>query len=244
MTLVTAINVEPGFAIMTTDTRKVFVGYWHDRDTKEYIRDEDDEVLEVSEEKFIKVRYLSKYVMMGNGGTSDLCLHISKKMEEVVKQGDDLVACGKKLTKLIEKMRGHPNPPSFFSFLDQENGIFVILNGFTRNGDVGMVFFESGPSAEVRVSMSPPDCTQYSMIPPDGKYLKHSGLLSRGVTDGTKAYEAAVTLHAQISLQEPIKVSPECHYFILSFGGGQVKKIQGDFDTSLLYEHVKDHPLE
>lgn len=243
MTLITATNVEPGFAIMTSDTRMIYEEHWYDTNTNEYT-DEKGEFLEVSEEKIIKVRYLSRFAMIGAGGVSDLCRYISKRMAEIIKMDDDLAACEKKLTKLIRKMRSHPKPPRFFSFLNKENGVGVILNGFNRNGESGMVFFVSGPSAEVTIRMTPTDCTQYSMIPPEKVYIKHARQLSKDVTNGTEAYEAAVSLHAKISLQEQIKVSPDCHYFILARdNSGQIKRVQGDFDTSLLYEQVKNSPL-
>ncbi|WP_078431010.1 hypothetical protein [Alkalihalobacterium alkalinitrilicum] len=235
MTLVTTLSVSGDFAVMTTDTRKVNKTYYKDLKTGEYEAVEGSP-LKVSQEKSYKVEFLSAFVMMGTGGTSELALYIKKKLRTRVNYTDDLKACGEKLKAVIDEIRLDEHAPVFCWFLDQTDGVYVLLNGFYEDGSNGLVVYGASPGAKVEEVPAPLSHSQWAMIPPVNMYTE---VFKPKLQEGTlnEAVNLLLGFHGQIAYLQKVEVSSDCHYFIIKKGeGGVLTTHQGVFDTSIWHK--------
>lgn len=241
MTLVTAVNFCPGLAIMTTDSRQIITREYWDKELQEYVRDESD-YFEVVDEEAQKTVFLSDYVIIGVGGVSSTCIFILKQMAKIVKKHDDLATCQKKLDDLINKeRRKKKQTPHYSAYFDIEERFMVCLNGFYRDGTVGMVNFISGPGSQSIFTETEFFESQWAMVAPEKNYYQWGPELVEGGDGGTELLSNAMTLHAKISAMDPLKVSSDCHYRIIQFDEmtGKVEKKKGVFDTTKWHDKFK-----
>lgn len=239
MTLVLASNFGAGIAVMTSDTREVFRGYWLDTETGTYSEDEDDSFT-VSEEKHLKTQFLTDYVLMGTAGISNLCRFFLDEMAKLVQKDDDLEDCQRILMNLIQECKRKAGSNPLFSFLNQENQMMVILNGFKRSGEGGLVIFNAGAEKTGEILETPQEGSRWTMTAAD-KY-QHLGkdlVELPDNFDGQALINRTLTVHAMIAAEEPVIISPECHCYLLFYHEGATSNFQIDFDTSVWFEHLK-----
>lgn len=245
MTLVLATSFCPGLAIMTTDSREVMARYYYDETVKDYVPDE-TEYFEKVEGEALKALFLSDYVMIGVGGIADTCRFILKRMEKMIKKGDDLIACQKKLNNLIQEARSKTKAIPHLAHLNKEENVMIVLNGFCKDGSPGFVSFVSGPGAKAEFQETEFFQTAWRMVAPMKEYYSlGSELTDFEELNGPQALNQALALHAKISAKDPLKVSSDCHYFIITRDefSGEVKHTKGTFDTAQWHDRFKNGAL-
>lgn len=177
MTLILMTGRSGNFVAMSGDRREVTYNYWRDLKTGEF--EKIDDKPRINEAPINnKVVKLSKFAMMGSGGTSDLGIYLKDAMLELVKEDDDLAECAKKFENLINETRNQLHIKKYFQFLNQEDGIQVTISGFYSDYSTGMVSFLSGPDSSIKETKVPLKETHWTLIPPSKKYLEMGGVLN------------------------------------------------------------------
>lgn len=240
MTLVLASNFGAGIAVMTSDTREVFKGYWLDTESGTYSEDE-DAAYRVSEEKQIKTNFLTDYVLMGTAGISDLCRHFQSEMNKLIRKDNDLEECHEILTTLIKDCRSKTGSNPVFSFLNQENEMMIILNGFKRNGQSGLVIFNAGPETEVEMLETPKEGSRWTMTAAEKHWALGPQLIDVSLDDPSSMLNKTLTVHAMIAAKEQQTISPECHCYVLFYlENGETTTFKYEFDTSVWFEALAE----
>lgn len=173
MTLVISLGMCGNFVSMTSDKRKVLMGYWYYPDTNEYKPAKGVETREADGDH-IKTVKVSDYALFGSGGSSDLGIYIREELLKITEASDDLGDCKLKLEQVIEEGRRIVKTNSFLSLLNEEDGIGVIVVGFYRDKTIGRVSFKSGKDTTVEETKTNGEGHQVirSMIPPVASYHK------------------------------------------------------------------------
>ncbi|MFB3160430.1 hypothetical protein ABLO26_03545 [Neobacillus sp. 179-J 1A1 HS] len=259
MTLVLSASLSGQLAFMTSDTRVVRAKYktW-DLDAGEAERDE-NEPLVVCDHKQSKTHRLSDFVLLGAGGIAELSMHLTDILKQEVKPEHDLADCRQILEAVIERERANKDGPDFLNFLNIDEGVSVIMNGFYRDGCTGLVCFKAGKDAKVTEDKSL-NGYQYTLIAPAKEYLRRTeelfnipklkdesifeGLspVERGKIVFQTIFDHLVMIHGVTSYNHPVEISPDFEVHIITVEDGVHRYHLSQIDlteTHKLYDELK-----
>ena len=229
MTLVLSM-VQKDFVVMTSDPSRVVYKYYYLEDLQPV-----DDQESTSNEKAEKVFKLTDRVLIGLGGTKEIALEVLYEMQKRIKPTYDLKKCGQVLGKIISELRGRS---LHGRFLNKEDGLVVLLNGFYFNGRTGQLSFESGTETEVEETICPNQRYLYAIIPPYDDYKRlASSLFSIGDKPrNVDTFAAHVTgIHTTLSYLHPERISSDCGLFVLHRDTGKPLFIQAGYKRHRLF---------
>lgn len=259
MTLVLSASLSGQVAFMTSDTRVVRAKYksW-DLEAGEAERDENEPLI-VCDEKQTKTHKVSDFVLLGAGGIAELSMYLTDILKREVKPDYDLSDCKDILQAVIERERANIDGPDFLNFLNIDEGVSVIMNGFYRDGCTGLVCFDAGKDAVVTESKAPNNTYLYTLIAPAKEYLRRTEELFNipklndastfeGLSPAESGkvvfhtiYDHLVMIHGVTSYSHPVEISPdfEIHVMTLENGVPRYNRIEMDLtETHKLYDRL------
>lgn len=252
MTLVLSASLSGQVTFMTSDTRVVRAQF------NDYERDFGAPLV-VCDEKQTKTHKISDFVLLGAGGIAELSMYLTDILKHEIKPEHDLSDCKEVLQAVIKRERANTDGPDFLRFLDIDEGVSVILNGFYRDGCTGLVQFGAGKGSEVTESKAPNKTYIYTLIAPAKEYLRRTEELFNipqlndeaafeGLSPAESGelifktlYDHLVMIHGVTSYHHPVEISPdfEIHVMTLENGVPQYDRIELDMtETHKLYDQL------
>lgn len=242
MTLVLSTGLSGLFSVMTTDHRRIEVGYVPGPETGEMVID--PETIVVCGEKDTKAHRLNNQVMAGAGGRIEVSDFLIGTLKEVVNDRHDLSDCRSILEAIVSTARSRTNELEYLQLLNEPDRVSISLNGFYRDGTNGQIVFRSGENTEVEEFKIPFGDLYYHIIGPGREYDRqivsffnfpelidlynqvNAGELSL-LELKNKALaivlDRLVNIHGVVSYTEPLKVSPDFEVHIMDLEQDKVR---------------------
>jgi hypothetical protein len=251
MTLVLSASLSGQVAFMTSDTRVVQAKY--DGDKRDY-----NEPLIVCDDKSTKTHKLNDLILLGAGGIAELSTHLAEILKREVEPEHNLADCKSILEGVIAQERAREDGPAFLRFLNIDEGVSVILNGFYSDGSTGLVTFKAGKDAAVEEVKA--DGYQYALIAPAKEYLRRTEdvfnipkLNDEATFEGLSAadtgqivfdtlLEHLIMVHGVTSYNHPVEISSDFEVHIIAYENGNPQYSMSRFDlteTHKLYAELE-----
>lgn len=247
MTLLLSANVNGAFVAMTSDYRRVDVEYCRNPETGD-IEVDHSKPKYILDVKDVKAHKLNNFVLLGAGGHAELAIYLVTIMTIEVKPYHDLADCKIILEDVIKRERANRQGPDYLKFLNNYDGVSVILNGFYRDGSTGHVIFSAGKETEVEEKRTQINNIGFDLIVPVKEYVRQRQELfeipelnSLTLQDSaTKLFEI-ITNHMHfvqtvISYHHQLEISPDYEIHVITLNKGLYEYNRKMCDASKLHK--------
>lgn len=244
MTLIQTAGVGGNFTIVTADTRMVKSTYRKSEGKLRMVPG----TTRAMEEKVEKAGFLTDYVVFGAGGKVDVYYHIRDELHNRVKPSDDLENCKAILEDIIEEIESE-EAGDLKDFFHSKGGISIQLSGFYKNGDSGLVNYNSmQPIEELRSSAQESQILVAQGSPNTDLGKGGMNLLTKyipGQPETVDGYlQGLFIMQSVISLLYEEEVSSDINFYIIFNVMGTLYKKEGKWDTAAIYPHIEEMKSE